>query len=200
MQKELLGYSHAKVDDILLTFGGCDKTICRKVLKYGRYELVNYFNNNDLVKVTSVKPFTKHLYFCEVVRADNIKADFNKFDKPIHVIVGDYDEYNLVLKKRFEKARDFQKEMFRKYKVNGASAFKHAATRNKEDLNSFKKLWAEYFEIKNTPYARHQNFRTTFKVQGKSFESVVIVWKDLPCELHKYVALSRARNKITVLI
>jgi hypothetical protein len=37
-------------------------------------------------------------------------------------------------------------------------------------------------------------------MQGKAAEHIVIVWKDLPTTDAKYVALSRARNKITVLI
>ena len=203
MQKSLLGYSSAKVGDILLTFGACDKNISRKVLKKGKLTLVNYFNNNDLVKVQAVKQYEKHkLYFCEVIREDGVKADFNKFDAPIQVLTGDYDEYNSLLKIRFAKARDFQKAIFKKYKVTSVSAFKHSAKNRldgRNDVEQFTRLWREYFLIKNTPYARHQNFRSVYKCQGKSFDKVVIDWNDLPAEDHKYVALSRSKSKITII-
>lgn len=203
MQKSLLGYSSAKVGDILLTFGACDKNISRKVLKKGKLTLVNYFNNNDLVKVKTVKQYEKHkLYFCEVIREDGVKADFNKFDAPIQVLVGDYDEYNSLLKIRFAKARDFQKAILKKYKVTSVPAFKYSAKNKldgRNDVEQFTRLWREYFLIKNTPYARHQNFRSVYKCQGKSFDKVVIDWNDLPAEDHKYVALSRSKSKITII-
>jgi ATP-dependent exoDNAse (exonuclease V) alpha subunit len=53
--------------------------------------------------------------------------------------------------------------------------------------------------LKNSPYARHHQFRTTYKSQGQSFDNVVIDWDDLPGKDHKYVAISRAKNSCTLI-
>jgi uncharacterized protein YkuJ len=187
----------------LLTFGGCDKNMSRLIEKKGKPVLVNYFNNNDLVKVEHVRQYEKYrLWFCSIVRVDGLRPDFNKFGKSPTVIVGDFDEYNKLLKLRFSKARDFQKAMMKKYKVTNATAFKHSA-KNKldghDDISEFTNNWKMYFMIKNCAYARHQNFRTVYKCQGRSFNKVVIDWKNLPGEDHKYVALSRAKDSITII-
>jgi hypothetical protein len=203
LQSKLLGYSNARIGDILLTFGGCDKNISRLVTKKGKPVLVNYFNNNDLVRVENVKQYENHkLWFCSIVRADGLRPDFNKYGTPPTVIVGDFDEYNKLLKVRFAKARDFQKAMMKKYKVTNATAFKHAAKNKLEgndDVNKFTDNWREYFMIKNCAYARHQNFRTVYKMQGKAAKHVVVDWKDLPGEDSKYVAISRAKSSITII-
>ncbi len=200
MQKTLLGYSNAKPDDILLTFGGCDKNIGKVVNKKGKLSVVPYFSNNDLVKVLRVRQYMNYnLYMCEVVNMTGRLPDVDKFLQGAKVMVGDYDLYTKLVKDRFTKARDFQKKMFRKYKVKGSAAFHHAAKKSLTDISEFKANWRNYFEIKNCVYARHQNFRTVYKCQGKSFDSVVIDWNNMPSKDHKYVALSRARNNIKVI-
>lgn len=203
IQTKLLGYATAEVGDVLLTFGGCDKSISRKVIKKGEMVLVPYFSNNDLVVVQSIRPYIKGLNICTIIRDDRRYPDFNQFDKEPAVMVGDYDIYQKIVKERFKKAQLFQKQMFKKYRVKAGLAFKNAAKRKLggyEEIQKFTKLWREYFEIKNTPYARHQNFRTCYKVQGKSFKRVIIDWNDLPTAKHKYVAISRAREFVGLVV
>lgn len=200
MQKALLGYSNAKRDDILLTFGGCDKNIGKIKEKKGKKDIVPYFSNNDLVRVLNVRQYmTYNLYMCEVITLDNRQPDLDKFLQGARVMVGDYDMYTKIVKDRFAKARDFQKKMFRKYKVKGGAAFHHAARKCLPDIHEFKSYWRSYFEIKNCTYARHSQFRTVYKCQGKGFKSVVIDWNNLPSRDHRYVALSRATDSIKII-
>lgn len=200
MQTKLLGYSNAKHGDILLTFGGCDKSIGKVKLKKGQKTVVPYFANNELVKVRTVRQYMNYnLYICSVITMDGRTPDLDKFCKGASVMVGDYDLYTKLVKGRFEKARDFQKKMFKKHKVKSSAAFHHKAGTYSQDVIEFKSHWRSYFEIKNCVYARHQNFRTVYKCQGKSFDSVVIDWNNLPSKDHKYVALSRAKNNIKVI-
>ena len=200
MQKKLLGYVDARPGDIVLTFSGCDKNIGKVVHKKGKKEFVSYFANNDLVKITNSRQFQNYeLYICDVLNLDNRYPDVDKYNQGAKVMVGDFDIYKKITVKRFEKARDFQRKMLKKYKVTNAQAFKMKARKNQDEMD-FAKYWRSYFEIKNVAYARHQQFRTCYKCQGKSFDKVVIDWKNLPSEDHKYVALSRARKDIKVYV
>ena len=200
MQKSILGYSDAKKNDIVLTFSGCDKNVAKVIDKKGKKEIVPYFANNDLVKVLNSTQFQNYdLYICEVINLDNRYPDIDKYNARAKVMVGDYDIYKKITVKRFEKARDFQRKMLKKYKVKNAQAFKMKARKNQDEVN-FSRYWRSYFEIKNVAYARHQQFRTVYKCQGKSFDKVVIDWKNLPTKDHKYVALSRARENIKIYI
>jgi len=195
MQKHFLGYSHGDVGDIVLTFGGCDDSITREY----KDKQVPFFTNNDLMIITSTpNKFDDGLWECNVVRMDGIPILVNRFNKTPKVIVGDYGRYKKILKARFSKAQQFQNELKKKYKTKETSIMKKKA--KKEELNELRLLWIDYFNLKNAPYARHHQFRTTYKSQGKSFENVVIDWEDLPSKDHKEVALGRAMNNITVIL
>lgn len=204
MQKHFLGYSNAKINDTLLTFGACDDTIQKIIKVAGKQIVTSYFGNNDLVVVKSVpRLIDKGLWSCDVViekdyidGTDSIQV--NQYNKTPRVIVGDYNVYKRILQRRFKAAQNKQKELFKKYKVDKSAILKKRMTMaESEDLRL---KWIEYFNLKNSPYARHHQFRTTYKAQGQSFDSVVIDWYDLPSKDHKYVAMSRAQNNLTLIM
>jgi len=199
MQKHLIGYAHAKIGDTVLTFGGCDDSIKRRTISGGRSVITNYFNNNDLVNITSVpRMIDDNLWSCDVVRTDGENIHINEYNKTPSVIVGDYSIYKKTLEKRFKTAQKFQKEMQKKYGVDKNNVLKKKMTMFEAEELRLK--WIKYFELKNSPYARHHQFRTTYKAQGQSFEKIVIDWYDLPGKDHKYVALSRAMNNLTLIL
>ena len=199
MQKHLIGYAHAKLGDTVLTFGGCDDTIKRRTISGGRSILTNYFNNNDLVKIISVpRMIDDKLWSCDVERQDGESIHINEYNKVPSVIVGDYSVYKKILQKRFKSAQNLQKKMQKKYGVDKNHILKSKMTMlEAEDLRM---EWIKYFQLKNSPYARHHQFRTTYKAQGQSFEKIVIDWCDLPGRDHKYVALSRAMNNLILIL
>jgi len=204
MQKHLIGYSNAKIGDTLLTFGGCDDSIKKKANVRGRTIVTRYFNNNDLIVVKSVpRLIDEGLWQCEVITLEdetkNIDSIYiNQYHKTPHVIVGSYTRYKRVLKNRFEAARNFQTAMKKKYNTKDTALMKRSITRQEDQLLRGK--WVDYFNLKNAPYARHHQFRTTYKAQGKSFNSVVIDWEDLPSRDHKEVAMGRAINNLTLIM
>lgn len=199
MQEALIGYSHAKIGDTVLTFGACDESIKRRTMSGHRSVVTNYFNNNDLVKITSVpRMIDDKLWSCEVERVDGETIYLNEYNKIPTVIVGDYAIYKKVLEKRFKTAQKMQKDMQKKYKVEKTPILKKKMTQAEaEDLRL---KWVNYFQLKNSPYARHAQFRTCYKAQGLGFKKVVIDWNDLPGKDHKYVALSRGMNNLTLII
>lgn len=204
MQNHLIGYSHAKTGDTLLTFGGCDESIQKVVKIRGKEIMSRYFLNNDLVVVTSVpRLIEKGLWSCEVITqydqengTDSIAI--NKYRKTPHVIVGSYVAYNRVLKGRFKKAQEYQAAMKKKYHTDNTAAMKRRLTTIED--KELRGLWVSYFNLKNSPYARHHQFRTTYKAQGKAFDTVVIDWEDLPSKDHKEVAMGRAINNLKLVI
>ncbi len=197
LQKKLLGYYHAKKGDKVISFGQCDDNIKRKIPFKDKIIEVNYFKNNDKLIITSTpKEIEDGLWKCEVLRYDNVEISSNKYKNQPYVIVGNYDKYKEILNDRFLEARNFQTKLIEKYKSNRAF-LKDLINLDEEDNLSYK--WRSYFEIKNSPYAKHHQFRTTYKAQGQSFNKVVVKWEDLPNKEHKYVAISRAKNKLTII-
>lgn len=203
MQKHFLGYSNARINDTLLTFGSCDESIIKIINVKDKPILTTYFGNNDLVVVTSVpRMIDDKLWSCDVViekdyleGTDSIHS--NQYHKTPSVIVGDYNVYKRTLQKRFKTAQNKQKELFKKYNVDKSIILKKKMSMSEsEDLRL---KWIDYFSLKNSPYARHHQFRTTYKAQGQSFDSVVIDWYDLPGKDHKYVAISRAQNNLILI-
>ncbi len=199
MQKQLLGYSHGKIGDTMLTFGGCDDSIKRRAAIGNKAVLTNYFNNNDLVVITSVpRMVDDKLWSCDVEREDGETIYVNEYNKTPSIIVGDYSVYKKTLQKRFKAAQNLQKKMQKKYNTNNNSLMKRKMSDSERD--NLRLSWINYFNLKNSPYARHQQFRTTYKAQGQSFDKVVIDWYDLPSKDHKYVAISRSMNNLTLII
>lgn len=203
MQNQLLGYGHAKVGDTMLTFGSCDESIQRLMLNYKKKEvLVPYFNNNDLVVIISMPEYLdKDLWSCEVKTLNDYLTGENsvinsKYGNEPRVIVGDYDKYKLALKRRFKTAQDLQESMCVKYKTKETFHLKKMMSQS--EATRLRLSWVHYFELKNAPYARHHQFRTIHKVQGKAFDTVVINWTDIPEKDLRYVALSRAINEIII--
>lgn len=203
MQKFLLGHSNAKIGDTLLTFGACDETIQRMVTVGKRDILAPYFGNNDLVVAKTVpRMIDKNLWSVEVVLHSDFQKGtssivINQYNKTPAVIVGDYNVYKRTLQKRFKTAQNKQKELYKKYNVENSPRLKKLMDDSEADDLRLK--WINYFDLKNSPYARHNQFRTTYKAQGKSFDSVVVDWYDLPNRKHRYTAISRAMNSLTLI-
>ena len=87
--------------------------------------------------------------------------------------------------------------MKEKYKTENNTVMKKRMTEVEKD--NLRLMWIDYFTLKNSPYARHHQFRTCYKAQGQSFDKVVIDWNDLPAKDHRYVAISRAMNNLTLI-
>ena len=200
MQKALLGYTTAREGDQLLTFGGCD-THMRKTINRCSHqkEVEPYFLNNDIViAMSEPKPYAKDLYevsVSDISTTQPLPKDNWAPPSPV-VIVGDYDAYKTLLNQKFLPARKFANDMRKKYNATNTGTLKNRMTtiENKH----WNLVWSTYMQMKSRPYARHQQFRTVYKSQGKSFEHVVVAWDDLPSDEHRYVALSRARNNLEV--
>jgi hypothetical protein len=176
----------------VLSFGTCDNSITKENSK----DL--YFQNNSRLLVTSSEHLTgsKNLHVCKVIREDKIPFK-SEYHKAPTVITGDYEEYKQLLNKKFNDLKKFQKSMVKKYRLKNTKNLK--AYMNGEEKTKFKRYWSSYLNFKGTPYARHHQFITTYKAQGKSFKHVIIVWGELPDADHKYVALSRAVDKIDIM-
>lgn len=187
LQHKILGYSHIKVGDRVITFGNSNPNLTD-------VNGLRMFNNGDVVEIETVNQYEtfKDLYICNV--DCNKRLGTNKYNLYPQVICGDYDVYKRTLENKFKEAQTFQKEMVEFYKTNNLNKLKEEMEVG--ELYNYNRLWSSYFKIKNTPYARHYQFRTCYKVQGQTFDDVVVVWDDLPSKCHKYVALSRARESI----
>lgn len=191
MQEKILGYPHAKIGDKLRTFSQSE-------FKRDDYD-APYFVTNDIVEcISNPEEITKNLWQIKVKRIDNIDFRQNKFVDHPTVMVGNYDDYKNELEKRFKIAQKFKKELSEKYGLREVANLK--LRMNNEESIKWEFLWRKYFAIKNSPYARHHQFMTTYKSQGLGLEKVIVDWKSLPNFAHKYVAISRAKLDLKALI
>lgn len=200
MQNSLLGYRTCKVGDKLLAFGNCDTHLRKTVNRCSHTKDVEpYFINNDVIVARSgPRHFAPDLYEVDIIDEENVKPLPTDNWAPEHpvVIVGDHNAYKKLLSEKFNPAKKFAKQMQIKYQTTNTGAMKNRMSNM--ELKTWNMLWASYMQMKSKPYARHAQFRTTYKSQGKSFENVVANWNDLPNDKHRYVAISRAKNKLEV--
>jgi hypothetical protein len=201
MQNSVLGYTTCRPKDRLLVFGNCDTHLRKSVNQCSHAKNVEpYFVNNDVVLAQSEPfPFAKDLYEVDVIAEDKkvaLPKDKWSPQYPV-VIVGDYDAYKKLLEEKFKPAKNLVRQMQKKYKTKNTSTLKSRMVNS--ELKMWNSLWANYMRMKSKPYARHAQFRTTYKSQGKSFKNVVVVWGELPNNKHRYVAISRAINKLEVI-
>ena len=206
MQQELLGYTGAQMGDEVLTFGTATEHFVLIKDRDGKEKLSPYYVNGDVMKVTSgaVKHFAPNLYSVSAVNVEYMnKEPINKnkkYPKPVELLIGDYDAYKKMLERLFKTAQNFAKQMVHQY---GDGMNVRAATLvhkfSESDRKEWGSVWYEYMNFKSKSYARHKQFVTSYKIQGRSAEDVIIHWDDLPSSDHRYVALSRAIESIQIL-
>ncbi len=207
LQKACYGYTGAKQGDSVLTFGTCSEHLIADEDMFGDTKMIPYFVNGDALRVISdpVDYYGEDLYSVEVrnpLYSNGEIVDKNvDFPSNVEVMVGDFDEYKRLLRDRFKAAQTVAQEMLKKYgtgeKGETASSLKRSFT--KEEKWAWGSIWRSYFDVKTKVYARHSQFMSSYKVQGKSIDDIVVHWSDLPSEDHKYVALSRAKHSIQIL-
>lgn len=207
MQYELLGYTGAMMGDEVLTFGtATEHFVTIKDKRTKEDKLSPYYVNGDVMKITSgaVKYYAPDLYSVTAVNVEYMnKTPINKnpkFPKPVELLIGDYEAYKRMLSDLFEDAKAFAKEMVKKYGEGmnvRANTLVHKF--NETDRKEWGQVWYQYMNFKSKSYARHKQFVTSYKIQGRSAQDVIIHWDDLPSADHKYVALSRAIESIQIL-
>ena len=208
MQKELLGYTGAKMGDEVLTFGSATEHLIEiKDPRTGKKKLSPYYVNGDVMRVTSgpKQHYGRDLYSVTAVNVEYLNKqpiDKNpKWPKPVELIIGNYDEYNKLLQSKYAAAQDFGREMVNKYAPHNsrekAKNLVHKFT--PDERKEWGQVWHQYLNFKSKAYARHKQFVTSYKIQGRSANDVIIHWDDLPSEDHRYVALSRAKQSIQLL-
>ena len=149
----------------------------------------NYFNTGCNVKMNyKLKSLENGLDVWIVQRADG------KVTKsPSKMIVGGYKAYCDLLQDKYSEFRTIALTLEAKY---GDGFKKECLSHEKEEFNF---VYRAYIHIKNIPYGMHSNFTTVHKAQGKGYENVVVVLDEIPSTRLKYVAVSRVKNKLTIL-
>ena len=71
-------------------------------------------------------------------------------------------------------------------------------TLNNGDKEVLANVYKKYISIKYKPFARHKNFITSYKAQGKSYKKVVVLKNDIPDNDNMYVAISRAIEELYI--
>ena len=128
----------------------------------------------------------------------------NKKKYPAYIITGDYDIYQATLTARQNRLKAIKSEFGKKYnidpeKVRTGGNGKFASVASDEDLEKLRPIATSYWHLKFTPYARHKNFVTIHKSQGKSYTNVVACIKNADSQLI-YVAISRARESLKLIV
>jgi len=175
-QKELLGYSGLKTGDKAILFAG----------------VKDYYTNGDTVEVESRDEW----FDINGLEKWRIKIDDVLAPKK-YIICGDYQVYKDVLKERHHEAKVITNNIAKSYKINPYKVGSNVRV-NSRDKYSYREAWAKYFEIKNAPFARHEQFITTYKAQGKSYRDVVVAVDNMPDDEHLYVAISRAMERLRI--
>ena len=207
MQKDLLGYAGAKQGDEVLTFGSAtEHMILIKDPRTGKDKLSPYYVNGDVMKITS-GPQTYYADNLYSVRAVNVEymnrepIDKNpKFPSKVELLIGDYDSYKRLLQSKYSDAQEFGNAMVKKYSPNARVKAKNLVHKfTPDERREWGQVWHQYLGFKSKAYARHKQFVTSYKIQGRSATDVIIHWDDLPSADHKYVALSRAIESVQIL-
>lgn len=166
---------------------------------------IPYFTNGDTLLVTSrAVPLPEKEYeglfeiSVENEEYDGLPCMPNdRWSKPYPtVITGDYKLYKKILAELFHPINVFKKKMSDKYDTIKAKDLKFKM--NFDEKKEWNRLWAKFFYIKNRPFARHHNFITAHKAQGQSIKNVVVMWDEMVGDKLKYVAISRARENLTI--
>lgn len=166
---------------------------------------VPYFTNGDeLIVISDAEPLPEKeyegLFEIEVYNPSykglTIHKNSNFSPSTPVALTGDYKKYKKVLSQLFHPINEFKREMYDKYGVSTAKMLKPKMTPT--EAREWGRLWSRYFYIKNRPFARHSNFVTAHKAQGQSIENVVVMWDEMVGNKLKYVAISRARETLTL--
>ncbi len=207
MQESLLGYSGAKRGDKVLTFGtSTDHFVELLDPRTKKMRKSPYFVNNDTMIITSdpIEFYHPELYSVEAKNVEYLnispKHKNPKFPKTVQLLIGNFDVYKNILAKKFKIAIDFADEMKKKYATNPKQkAVNLKFNFTDSEMREWGRVWYDYLQMKSKAYARHHQFVTSYKVQGRSIDDVIVNWDDLPGTDHKFVALSRAKESIQIL-
>ena len=166
---------------------------------------IPYFTNGDeLIVLSEATPLPEEeyegLFEIEVYNPAYKNMRIHKtghYSRPIPVaLTGDYKKYKKILSELFHPINVFKRELYDKYGAKTAKALHPVMTPN--ESNKWGRLWSSYFYIKNRPFARHSDFVTAHKAQGQSIDNVVVMWDEMAGDKLKYVAISRARENLTL--
>ena len=177
MQKDLLGYSGGKKGDKVITFGGVS----------------GCFDNGDTLTLDSLERY----FSVDGLQKWNLKENYNT-KYPPHVITGNYKTYKDKLQKFHRIAKRVVWKLSNKYEVEERALNSIKDKLTNEEQDKLKGAWRDYYQIKNSPFARHNQFITTYKAQGKGYMDVVVNVKDMPNKEHVYTGLSRVQQKLRI--
>jgi len=191
LQKSILGYDNGRMGDNVILSG--------VVISYGK----KIFDNGDEVELAKKVKGNAYIDLSgyNSLNLFGIRSSI-ELDYPIYTILGDYGEYTRLKDNLYSKMKKVIKNLITLYDVKDAKSLWKLYKNDKlsdDDSNDLKASYYEYMKIKNTPYSRHNQFITTYKAQGKGYDNVAITFYNMPNKEHKYVAISRAINKIRVI-
>jgi len=205
MEKELIKYSnHTKVVLFSPIYKNGDKVYDNgdsvRLLKVSNYQLDLDDIVEELLGDDDLDFFTIHEKIYLKLRVFDIDDEWGDDRYPNACIVGDYELYKKVLDIRFKnfikvlknlmsvynKSKKELWEMYRKDKLNS------------KDKESLANVYKKYMSIKFKPFARHSQFITSYKAQGKAYKKVVVLKNDIPNSDNMYVAISRAVEELYI--
>jgi adenylate kinase len=130
----------------------------------------------------------------------DIDDNFSEDKYPNSCIVGDYEMYKKVLDIRFKNFIKVLKKLMSKYDLSKKEIWQRykKKTLNIEDEKLLANVYKKYMSIKYKPFARHKNFITSYKAQGKSYKKVVVLKDDIVNDDNMYVAISRAIEELYI--
>lgn len=166
---------------------------------------IPYFTNGDTLRVVSSAVPLPEEEYAGLFEIKVFNEDYeglpcmpnDRWSKPIPtVITGDYKLYKKILSELFHPINLYKKKMSDKYGETKTKALKRLMSF--EETKEWNMLWGRFFNIKNRPFARHSSFVTAHKAQGQSIKNVVVMWDEMIGDKLKYVAISRARESLTL--
>ena len=186
LQRDILGYETAKPNDLVILGGAIYDDGCK------------IYDNGDTVQIRRSENFY-NLDSDGLLEVFSIDTGSIETKYPIRVICGDYKIYNDLKDKRFKEFKKVMELLQKKYRIKTNKGVWSKYKQNQLEPiehSDLKEAYKTYMFLKNTPYARHADFITTYKAQGKGYDTIAICIDDFPNKHHSYVAISRAMNKI----
>ena len=213
----IIGYTNkaiSKMEKRLIKYNNNTEVILFSSLKNSEGKI---YDNGDTIKLLRVSNYQLDLNdIVSELLNDNLdtfaiheKINLKVFDiddkfsndkYPNSCIVGDYEMYKKVLDIRFNNFIKILKELISKYNLSKKEIWKmyRNDTLNNGDRVLLRNVYKKYISIKYKPFARHKNFITSYKAQGKSYKKVVVLKNDIPDNDNMYVAISRAIEELYI--
>ena len=190
----IIGYTNRALSEMIDKLGVNERAGTKVILFNAIYTNGDkLYDNGDVITLgkRDINQLSKHftIYYLDIGFYDkNIKY-------PPKVIVGDYDKYKEYLNDKFNTFTSTMKNLISKYNVkNQKDVWQLYKTDRLQsfDFENLKNVYRDYINIKNIPYARHHQFITSYKAQGKAYKKVVVLVDDIRDDDNMYVAMSRA--------